>query len=49
MKITVQTFINTSLRDILNIKWQIKFWKEKLWEISGQANTKQEFSIRRWG
>ena len=49
MQHKVQTFINTCLRRIFNIRWPEKIRNEVLWEQAGQQPVDEEILRRKWG
>ena len=45
----IQTFINTCLRRIYNIRWPDMISKDDLWEQAGQEPVAKEILKRKWG
>ena len=45
----IQTFINTCLRRIYNIRWPDKIRNEELWEKAGQVPVAKQILKRKWG
>ena len=45
----IQTFINTCLRRIYNIRWPEIISNEDLWERAGQEPVAKEILKRKWG
>ena len=45
----IQTFINTCLRRICNIRWPERIRNEDLWEQAGQAPAAEQLLRRKWG
>nr|KAG5708424.1 hypothetical protein BaRGS_026151 [Batillaria attramentaria] len=49
MQQKIQTFLNTCLRRIFNIRWPEKIRNEELWERSGQEPVAKQILRRKWG
>nr|KAG5714792.1 hypothetical protein BaRGS_000280 [Batillaria attramentaria] len=49
MQQKIQTFLNTCLRRIFNIRWPEKFRNEELWERAGQEPVAKQILRRKWG
>nr|KAG5695304.1 hypothetical protein BaRGS_028239 [Batillaria attramentaria] len=49
MQQKIQTFLNTCLRRIFNIRWPEKIRNEELWERSGQEPVAKQIMRRKWG
>nr|KAG5705076.1 hypothetical protein BaRGS_018806 [Batillaria attramentaria] len=49
MQQKIQTFFNTCLRRIFNIRWPEKIRNEELWERAGQEPVAEQFLRRKWG
>ena len=49
MQQKIQTFINTCLRHIFNIRWPEKIRNEELWEKAGQEPVVKQILRRKWG
>nr|KAG5703133.1 hypothetical protein BaRGS_019401 [Batillaria attramentaria] len=45
----IQTFLNTCLRRIFNIRWPEKIRNEELWERAGQEPVAKQILRRKWG
>nr|KAG5710855.1 hypothetical protein BaRGS_027006 [Batillaria attramentaria] len=45
----IQTFLNTCLRRIFNIRWPEKIRNEELWERTGQEPVAKQILRRKWG
>nr|KAG5693183.1 hypothetical protein BaRGS_014073 [Batillaria attramentaria] len=45
----IQTFLNTCLRRIFNIRWPEKVRNEELWERAGQEPVAKQILRRKWG
>ena len=45
----IQTFLNTCLRRIFNIRWPEKVTNEELWQRAGQEPVDQQIQRRKWG
>nr|KAG5714692.1 hypothetical protein BaRGS_000180 [Batillaria attramentaria] len=45
----IQTFLNTCLRCIFNIRWPEKIRNEELWERAGQEPVAKQILRRKWG
>nr|KAG5707903.1 hypothetical protein BaRGS_031634 [Batillaria attramentaria] len=45
----IQTFLNTCLRRIFNIRWPEKIRNEELWERPGQEPVAKQILRRKWG
>nr|KAG5695858.1 hypothetical protein BaRGS_006515 [Batillaria attramentaria] len=45
----IQTFFNTCLRRIFNIRWPEKIRNEELWERAGQEPVAKQILRRKWG
>nr|KAG5688911.1 hypothetical protein BaRGS_009752 [Batillaria attramentaria] len=49
MQQKIQTFLNTCLRRIFNIRWPEKIRNEELWERAGQEPVAKQILRRKWG
>nr|KAG5701256.1 hypothetical protein BaRGS_020618 [Batillaria attramentaria] len=49
MQQKIQTFLNTCLRRIFNIRWPEKIRNEELWERAGQEPAAKQILWRKWG
>nr|KAG5700386.1 hypothetical protein BaRGS_029638 [Batillaria attramentaria] len=49
MQQKIQTFLNTCLRRIFNIRWPEKIRNEELWERAGQEPAAKQILRRKWG
>nr|KAG5692470.1 hypothetical protein BaRGS_005016 [Batillaria attramentaria] len=49
MQQKIQTFLNTCLRRIFNIRWPEKIRNEELWERAGQEPSAKQILRRKWG
>nr|KAG5711268.1 hypothetical protein BaRGS_005965 [Batillaria attramentaria] len=49
MQQKIQTFLNTCLRRIFNIRWPEKIRNEELWERAGQEPVAKQILWRKWG
>nr|KAG5704528.1 hypothetical protein BaRGS_003839 [Batillaria attramentaria] len=49
MQQKIQTFLNTCLRRIFNIRWPEKIRNEELWERAGQEPATKQILRRKWG
>nr|KAG5695363.1 hypothetical protein BaRGS_033576 [Batillaria attramentaria] len=49
MQQKIQTFLNTCLRRIFNIRWPEKIRNEELWERAGQEPASKQILRRKWG
>ena len=49
MLLKIQTFLNTCLRRIYNIRWPDKIRNEDLWERAGQNPVAEQILRRKWG
>ena len=49
MQVKIQTFINTCLRRIFNIRWLEKIRNEELWRKAGQESVTIQILRRKWG
>nr|KAG5693935.1 hypothetical protein BaRGS_008204 [Batillaria attramentaria] len=49
MQQKIQTFLNTCLRCIFNIRWPEKIRNEELWERAGQEPVAKQILRRKWG
>nr|KAG5704618.1 hypothetical protein BaRGS_031882 [Batillaria attramentaria] len=49
MQQKIQTFLNTCLRRIFNIRWPEKIRNEELWERAGQEPAAKQTLRRKWG
>nr|KAG5690935.1 hypothetical protein BaRGS_034321 [Batillaria attramentaria] len=49
MQQKIQTFLNTCLRRIFNIRWPEKIRNEELWERAGQEPVAKQMLRRKWG
>nr|KAG5690470.1 hypothetical protein BaRGS_016470 [Batillaria attramentaria] len=49
MQQKIQTFLNTCLRRIFNIRWPEKIRNEELWERAGQEPAAKRILRRKWG
>nr|KAG5711528.1 hypothetical protein BaRGS_025955 [Batillaria attramentaria] len=49
MQQKIQTFLNTCLRRIFNIRWPEKIRNEELWERAGQEPLAKQILRRKWG
>nr|KAG5691371.1 hypothetical protein BaRGS_033420 [Batillaria attramentaria] len=49
MQQKIQTFFNTCLRRIFNIRWPEKIRNEELWERAGQEPVAKQILRRKWG
>nr|KAG5710000.1 hypothetical protein BaRGS_030076 [Batillaria attramentaria] len=49
MQQKIQTFFNTCLRRIFNIRWPEKTRNEELWERAGQEPVAKQILRRKWG
>nr|KAG5707556.1 hypothetical protein BaRGS_001104 [Batillaria attramentaria] len=49
MQHKIQTFLNTCLRRIFNIRWPEKIRNEELWERAGQEPVAKQILRRKWG
>nr|KAG5692995.1 hypothetical protein BaRGS_011631 [Batillaria attramentaria] len=49
MQQKIQTFLNTCLRRIFNIRWPEKIRNEELWERAGQEPVAKQILLRKWG
>nr|KAG5694946.1 hypothetical protein BaRGS_031229 [Batillaria attramentaria] len=49
MQQKIQTFLNTCLRRIFNIRWPEKIRSEELWERAGQEPVAKQILRRKWG
>jgi hypothetical protein len=45
----IQTFFNTCLRHIYNIRWPDKIQNENLWKQAGQQPLTEQILWRKWG
>nr|KAG5694205.1 hypothetical protein BaRGS_027181 [Batillaria attramentaria] len=45
----IQTFLNTCLMRIFNIRWPEKIRNEELWERAGQESVAKQILQRKWG
>nr|KAG5714488.1 hypothetical protein BaRGS_006934 [Batillaria attramentaria] len=48
MQQKIQTFLNTCLRRIFNIRWPEKIRNEELWERAGQEPVAKQILRRKW-
>nr|KAG5690802.1 hypothetical protein BaRGS_010983 [Batillaria attramentaria] len=48
MQQKIQTFLNTCLRRIFNIRWPKKIRNEELWERAGQEPVAKQILRRKW-
>nr|KAG5696029.1 hypothetical protein BaRGS_013935 [Batillaria attramentaria] len=49
MQQKIQTFLNSCLRRIFNIRWPEKIRNEELWERAGQEPVAKQILRRKWG
>nr|KAG5711927.1 hypothetical protein BaRGS_026368 [Batillaria attramentaria] len=49
MQQKIQTFFNTCLRRIFNIRWPEKIRNEELWKRAGQEPVAKQILRRKWG
>nr|KAG5699123.1 hypothetical protein BaRGS_014422 [Batillaria attramentaria] len=49
MQEKIQTFLNSCLRRIFNIRWPEKIRNEELWERAGQEPVDKQILRRKWG